>query len=81
MNFLPGKSWLKANGVRLYFDFRLLRIWETYASSILRINQKITIKPQTAVVCQGKLNSGFCVSKSKLLEVVNLNGCIGDDTE
>lgn len=62
-----GREWLRMNRVRIYFDLGCLRIGKTYVklqedihiSSLVRINKKLMIKPQTAVVCHTKLSSGF----------------------
>lgn len=86
-NFILGKNWLKANGVRLYFDLGLLRVGNTYikleedahVSTILRLNQKTLIKPQTAMMCQVKVNRGLKRSGSNILEITSLNGCIQND--
>lgn len=51
------------NGVRIYFDLGCLRIEKIYVklqedihiSSLVGINKKLVIKPQTAVVCHAKL--------------------------
>ena len=87
-NFILGRDWLKEYGVRLYFDLGMLRIGKTYVkldddihiSSILRLNKKVKIEPQTAVICHVKLQKGFQIPDSRLLEVTNLDhGCILDE--
>ena len=87
-NFILGMDWLKDNGVRIYFDLGMLRIGKTYVklqedchiSSILRLNKKTTIKPQSAILCHVKLNQGFQLTDSKTLEVTNIDaGCIQDE--
>jgi transposase InsO family protein/predicted aspartyl protease len=87
-NFILGRDWLKANGVRIYFDLGSLRIKNTYVqleedihiSSILRLNKKTLIKPQTGVICYVKLNNAFHIPESGILEVTNLDpGCIQEE--
>ena len=87
-NFILGMDWLKDNGVRIFFDLGMLRIGKTYVklqedcniSSILRLNKKTTIKPQSAMICHVKLNQGFQLTDSKTLEVTNIDaGCIQDE--
>jgi len=72
----------------MYFDLGMLRIRKTYVkleedihvASILRINKKITIKPQTAVVCNVKLSNGFQIPESGLIEINNVDSdCIQDE--
>ncbi len=84
-NLILGRDWLKDHGVRLYFDLGMLRIGKTYVrleedihiSSILRLDRKITLKPQSAVVCQVKVRQGFRKQDSKFIEVSNIDpGCI-----
>ena len=87
-NFILGMDWLKKHGIRIYFDLGMLRIGKTYVklqedchiSSILRLNKKTVIKPQSAMICHVKLNQGFQLSDSKTLEVTNIDaGCIQDE--
>ena len=64
----------------------MLRIGKTYVqledchiSSILRLNKKTVIKPQSAMICHVKLNQGFQLTDSKTIEVTNIDaGCIQD---
>lgn len=87
-NFILGRDFLKKYGVRLYFDLGMMRVGRTYVqleddihiSAIIRLKKKTVLKPQTAVVCYGKINKGFRATDSGLLEVCNLeSGCILDD--
>ena len=87
-NFILGRDWLKEHGVRLYFDLGMLRIGKTYVkleedihiSSILRLDKKVALKPQTAAICHVKLSQGFRIPDSRLLEVTNLEpGCLQDE--
>ena len=68
-----GRDWLQQNGVRLYFDLGCLRFNQTYiplqedihVSSVVRMQSKVTIKPQTAVVCicKARNNPNFPVNQ------------------
>lgn len=87
-NFILGRDWLKEYGVRLYFDLGMLRVGKTYVkleedihiSSLVRLDKKVKVKPQTVTVCQVKLNKGFRIPNSRLLEICNLeSGCILDE--
>ena len=85
--FILGRDWLKQNGVRMYFDLGMLRIGRTYAefeedchiTSILRLNRKIIIKPQSAMISHVRLNQGFQLPNSKVIEITPLNECINDE--
>lgn len=82
-----GRDWLRMNGVRIYFDLGCLRIGKTYVklqedihiSSLVRINKKLVIKPQTAVVCHAKLSSGFQRKYGDIIEIQNIDECINDE--
>jgi hypothetical protein len=87
-NFILGRDWLKENGVRIYFDLGNLRIKNTFVpleedihiSSILRLTKKTTLKPQTGTICYVKVNNGFRIPETGLLEVTNLEpGDIQED--
>ena len=87
-NFILGRDWLKEYGVRLYFNLGMIKIGNTYVklqedihiSSILRLNKKTTIKPQSAMICHVKLNQGFKLPESKTLEITSMDtGCIQDE--
>ena len=76
-NLILGRDWLKKNGVRIYFDLGYLRVGKTYVrleedihiSSILRLTKKTLLRPQTTTICTVKLNNGFKIPDSGLLEV------------
>ena len=84
-NFILGRDWLKANGVRMYFDLGCLRIGKTYVTlrddihvcSALRIDKDILLKPQTMTINYVKINKGFQIGDSGLLQVNNTDAdCI-----
>jgi hypothetical protein len=53
---------------------------DTHISSILRLNKRTVIKPQSGVICYVKLSKGFKLPESGLLEVDSLDpGCILDE--
>ena len=86
-NFILGRDWLKQFGVRMYFDLGMLRIGRTYVkfeedchiASILRLNRKIIMKPQSVMMCHVRLNQGFQLPNSKVIEITPLNECINDE--
>ena len=61
-NIILGRDWLTQNGVRLYFDLGALRINsefialedDIHISSLVRLKNKITLKPQHIHTCTGK---------------------------
>ena len=61
-NVILGRDWLRANGVRLYYDLGALRLKGEYVSleedihisSIVRLAQSVTLKPQHAHTCWAK---------------------------
>lgn len=76
-NFILGRDWLTTNGVRIYFDLGCIRIRKTYIplqedihiSSLVRIANKVILKPQTVTHCSGKVKSHFCKSNSTSLQI------------
>ena len=80
-NFILGRDWLIQNGVRLYFDLRLLRIGETAVpleediliASLVRSRSKLLFKPQTATVGKVKDAPGFPCSKLYSVSAVDTN--------
>jgi len=86
-NLILGRDRLKQNGVRLYFDLGCMRVGKAYVSleedihisSIVRIAKNTILKPQTMTICIVKLNKGFCIPDSRLLEITDISDCIGDE--
>ena len=63
-NLILGLDWLKNNNVRLYFDLKCLRIngkhyvnldEDIHIASTVRMKKTYLIKPQTAMICKGKV--------------------------
>lgn len=63
-NLILGLDWLKQNDVRIYFDLKCIRIngkhyvnleEDIHIASTVRMKKTCLIKPQTAVVCYGKV--------------------------
>ena len=86
-NFILGRDWLQANGVRLYFDLGCMRIGNTYVSlendihvnSLVRTAKKTVLKPQTATVCEVKLSGGFPRKEMELVEIKPMSDCLKED--
>ena len=64
-NVILGIDFLKNNNVRLYYDLGCLRIKNAYVpfeedaqiSSLVRVASDQVLKPQTRIICQGKLRN------------------------
>ena len=63
-NLILGLDWLRQNDVRIYFDLKCIRIngkhyvnleEDIHIASTVRMKKTCLIKPQTAVVCYGKV--------------------------
>lgn len=63
-NLILGLDWLKQNNVRIYFDLKCLRIngkhyvnleEDIHIASTVRMKKTCLIKPQTAIICYGKV--------------------------
>ena len=63
-NLIRGLDWLKQNNARIYFDLKCLRIngkhyvnleEDIHIASTVRIKKAYLIKPQTAMICYGKV--------------------------
>ena len=63
-NLILGLDWLKQNNVRIYFDLKCLRINSKYyvnleedihIASTLRMTKTCLNKPNTAMICYGKV--------------------------
>ena len=63
-NLILGLDWLKQNNVRIYFVLKCLRIngkhyvnieEDTHIASTVRMKRTCLIKPQTAMICYGKV--------------------------
>ena len=63
-NLILGLDWLKQNNVRIYLDLKCLRInrkqyvileEDIHIASTVRMKKTCLIKPQSAVICYGKI--------------------------
>lgn len=72
-----GRDWLLKNGVRLYFDLGCIRVHQTYIplqedihiSSVVRAQNKIKIRPQTAVICRSKVRKSPDIPVNETYEI------------
>lgn len=66
-NIILGRDFLQQNQVRLYFDLNKMRIKNNYVdleedshiASLVRLKNKLVVRPQTMIVCPGKVNRNF----------------------
>ena len=64
-NLISGLDWMKQNNVRIYMDLKCLRIngrkhyvnldEDIHVVSTVRMKRTCLIKPQTAMICYGKV--------------------------
>ena len=63
-NLILGLDWMKQNNVRIYMDLKCLRIngknyvnldEDIHVASTVRMKRTCLIKPQTAMICYGKV--------------------------
>ena len=63
-NLILGLDWMKQNNVRIYMDLKCIRIngkhyvnleEDIHIASTVRIKRTCLIKPQTAMICYGKV--------------------------
>ena len=72
-----GRDWLLKNGVRFYFDLGCIRVHQTYIplqedihiSSVVRAQNKIKIRPQTAVICRSKVRKSPDIPVNETYEI------------
>ena len=81
-NLVPGLDWLKNNNVRLYFDLKCLRIngkhyvnleEDMHIASTVRMKKTYLIKPQTAMICKGKVRENPDLSVGQDYEVSQID--------
>lgn len=76
-----GRSWLCENGVRLFFDLGCLKIKDTYIpleqdihiSALVRMNQSVTLKPYTSLVCLVKVKNRPSIPVSECYAIKEIN--------
>ena len=79
-NLILGLDWLKNNNVRLYFDLKCLRIKhyvnleeDIHIASTVRMKKTYLIKPQTAMICKGKVRENPDLPVGKKYEVCQID--------
>ena len=81
-NLILGLDWLKNNNVRLYFDLKCLRIngkhyvnleEDIHIASTVRMKKTYLIKPQTAMICKGKVRENPDLPVEKNYEVCQID--------
>ena len=81
-NYIFGLDWLKNNNVRLYFDVKCLRIngkhyvnleENIHMASTVRMQKTYLIKPQTAIICKGKVRENLDLPVEQDYEVCQID--------
>ena len=81
-NLILGLDWLKQNNVRIYFDLKCLRIngkhyvhleEDIHIASTVRMKKTCLIKPQTAMICHGKVRENPELPIGESYEVLQID--------
>ena len=80
-NLILGLDWLKQNNVRIYFDLKCLRIngkhyvnlEDIHIASTLRMKRACFIKPQTAMICYGKVREKPVLPVGQSYEITQID--------
>ena len=75
-------DWLKQNNVRIYFDLKCLRIngkhyvnleEDIHIASTVRMKNTCLIKPQTAMICYGKVRENPDLPVGQSYEIIQID--------
>ena len=81
-NLILGLDWLRQNNVRIYFDLKCLRIngkhyvhleEDKHIASTVRMKKTCLIKPQTAMICHGKVRENPELPVGESYEVLQID--------
>ena len=81
-NLILGLDWLKQNNVRIYFDLKCLRIngkhyvnleEDIHIASTVRMKKTCLIKPQTAMICYGKVRENPDLPVGQSYEITQID--------
>ena len=81
-NMILGLDWLKTHNVRIYFDLKCLRIngkhyvnleEDIHIASTVRMKKTCLIKPQTALICHGKVRENPDLPVGQSYEISQIN--------
>ena len=81
-NLILGLDWLKQNNVRIYFDLKCLRIngkhyvnleEDIHIASTVRMKKTCLIKPQTAIICYGKVRENPDLPVGQSYEITQID--------
>ena len=81
-NMILGLDWLKQNNVRIYFDLKCLRIngkhyvnleEDIHIASTVRMKKTCLIKPQTAMICYGKVRENPDLPVGQSYEITQID--------
>ena len=81
-NLILGFDWMKQNNVRIYMDLKCLRIngkhyvnleEDIHFASTVRMKRKRLIKPQTAMICYGKVRENPDIPAGQSYEISQID--------
>ena len=81
-NLILGLDWMKQNNVRIYMDLKCLRIngkhyvnleGDIHVASTVRMKRTCLIKPQTAMICYGKVRENPDISAGQYYEISQID--------
>ena len=81
-NLILGLDWLKESNVRIYFDLKCLRIngkhyvnleEDIHIASTVRMKKTCLIKPQTAMICYGKVRENPDLPVGQSYEITQID--------
>ena len=81
-NLILGLDWMKQNNVRIYMDLKCLRIngkhyvnleEDIHIASTIRMKRTCLIKPQTAMICYGKVRENPDISAGQSYEISQID--------
>ena len=80
-NMILGLDWMKSNNVRIYMDLKCIRInrkhvnlqEDIHVASTLRMKNICLIKPQTAIICYGKVRENPDLPTGQTYEIEQID--------
>ena len=81
-NLILGLDWMKQNNVRIYMDLKCLRIngkhyvnleEDIHIASTVRMKRTCLIKPQTAMICYGKVRENPDIPAGQSYEISQID--------
>ena len=84
-NLILGLDWMKQNNVRIYMDLKCLRIngkhyvnleEDIHIASTVRMKRTCLLKPQTAMICYGKVRENPDIPAGQFMRFLKLIGVL-----